>query len=390
MRIKKTTTTELIVKGILLFSILTVLQGMQYLDSINKTWLVAVSLILLLRLTAYKYTTKQICILTVTLVLHAIALYYTDFPLVHVNMLFYFLLWVVLYVVFSKSRNDILEVFRSNTGYIKGILWGWTILVGVSVFLPSSYNGSYFYSFAGSSFRFMPTVLIISALAMYMAVQKKEKKYNLFLILPVYSALMNQSRTYFGVFFLFLLMYLYMCFRSKKTFYLMLIPILAGIMVLASVSGIMDKFLATQYDEQSLYDFWATITSGRSDFWGVMLEAFFDLPLGQQFVGNGFNFVYDVTDAYYTNALWAHNDIINILLNFGYIGVYIYIWAYATLVKAFWNKGSRVPKMVRFLFHTAVFINSMMNMSYTYMCAMISYPLFLCVISEKYDEVCKT
>ncbi len=385
MKLKRAETTELILKGLLLFSIWTVIQEISFFDSINRIWLVAVSMVLLLRLAVYKYTVKQILILVTTLLLHVVALFYTEFPLVHVNMLFYFLLWVLLYTVFAKSKDSILQILRNNTGYLEGVLWAWTILVGVSAFLPDSYDGRYFYSFAGSSFRFMPTVLIISALAMFLAIYKKEKKYNLFLILPVYAAFMNESRTYFAVFFLFLLLYVYMNFRSKKTFYILLPIVVAGILVVASVSGIMDKFLETQYDEKSFYDYWATITNGRSDFWVLMLESFFDIPVLQQFVGNGFNFVYDITEDYYTNAMWAHNDIINILLNFGYIGVAIYFWAYATLVKAFWRRGNRVPKMVKFLFHAAVFINSMMNMSYTYMCAMISYPLFLCVISEKYD-----
>lgn len=84
--------------------------------------------------------------------------------------------------------------------------------------------------------------------------------------------------------------------------------------------------------------------------------------------------------------IWAHNDVVNILMNFGYVGLVIYIWAFRELYRSFCAKGSGIPWVAQALFLGAVFLNSMLNMSYTYLCAMISYPLFLCAISQQYSK----
>lgn len=383
MSLKRTTFTELVLYGLILFSIFWVIQSIEFFDSINRVWLAVVSFALGARLFQYHYSALQLGMLMLTVLVHVIAIYFTEFPLYNFNMLFYFLLWVISYVFFAKSKNKIMEILKNSDTYINTVLWVWTILVGVSAFFPSSYDGRYFSSFAGSSFRLMPATLIVTALAMYMAISRNNKWYNLFLILPTYAGFMNRSRTYFIIYCCFVLMYLYMVIQLKRNFYIMLLPLAIVTLALMSVTGIADKLASNQYTEDSYFDFWGTITSGRSMFWKWDLEAFFALPFWQQFVGNGFNFVFDVNAASFA-AIWAHNDFINLLMNFGYIGVVVYLWAFFQMVKAFWGESKNVPFLVRMLFLGAVFINSMMNMSYTYMCAMISYPLFLCAISERY------
>ena len=382
---EKQTITSLLIKGLLVFSILTILQGVNYLEDINKIWLAIISSVILMRLYTYHYTPMQLLVLGMTFVLHLIALYFTDFPLYHLNILFYFLLWMLLYLYIIKSKDTIGCILAHSDRYIRLVLWVWTLIVGISALFPSSYRENYFISLTGSSFRLMPSVLVISALAMYMVISKKNKKYNAFLILPMFAAFMNQSRTYFGIFIIFYVMYLYMRVKSKKNFYLMLLPLLMIGMLFVIIGGISDKIAETQYTENSYFDYWGTITSGRTIFWKYDIEAFFALPFWQQFVGNGFNFVYDVSGMYMNNPVWAHNDIINLLMNFGYIGVALYLWVYCKMVGVFWPKNNNIPLFVKACFHGAVFINSMFNMSYTYFCAVIAYPLFLYVIEARYE-----
>ena len=384
MNSRKTTFTELIVKALFLFAIFTVIQSIEIFDGINRIWMIVLGGSLAGRMVQFSYTPKQIIMLIILGFLHIIAIYYTDFPLVNANMLFYFLLWVLLYLFFAKNKTKITEIMQNSERYIHAVLLIWTAIVGVSAFIPSCYRNNYFDSFAGSSFRLMPTVLIVTALAMYLAVAKKNKKYNLFLILPIYAGFMNSSRTYFGVFLLFMIMYIYMQMKSKRLFWKMVVPGGILVLILMGVTGISDKFTSSMYTETSYFDFWGTITSGRTIFWETDMKAFFGLPIWQQFVGNGFNFVYDVNEASFAQ-IWAHNDFINILMNFGYLGLIIYFWSFNEMIRTCWPKGNPVPFFVKSLFLTAVFLNSMFNMSYTYLCAMISYPLFLCVIDRKYD-----
>lgn len=381
---KKTTFTELIFKGFLLFSIFTVVQGVPGFDSVNRIWIAMMSIAIVFRMLQYKYTVTEFLVLLLTIVIHLIALMFTDFPLVHTNVLFYLLLWVVLYLFFAKGKNKIIATMESSSQYIDGILWIWTILVGISAFMPSSYKDNYFFSFCDSSFRLMPTTLMIMGLSMYRAISAKSAKYYWFLLLPTYAGLMNQSRTYFGVYFCFLVMFAYMQFNNKKMFYAVIIPVASIFVTLSAIAGIGDKFEAVQYTNTSYFDYWGTITNGRTIFWEMDLKAFFALPFWQQFVGNGFNFVYDVNAAGFAK-IWAHNDIINLLMNFGYIGVWIYLWVFFEMNNVYLRGNDRIPLLVRVLFHIAVFINSMWNMSYTYTCAVIAYPLILCAINKKYD-----
>lgn len=387
MNTKKVTITEFILNAAFVFAVFSVLQGLSVFEHINKIWMALTAGLLVLRFWFYRYTPNEFIMLMITVVIHLVALYFTEFPLFHVNMLFYLLLWVLMYLFAAKSRHQILGILRQSDLFICGVLTAWTGIVGISIFLPSSYEGIYFYSFTDSSFRLMPTVLIIQALAMYMSVTRHNRRYELFLIVPTYAAFMNSSRTYFAVYVLFLFLYVYMRCKNRRTFYFIMIPLVVVMVLLMAVSGIADKIIERLTAKSSFFDYWGVLTSGRTYFWRWDLEAFFALPVWQQFVGNGYNFAYDVTAQHFSTGIWAHNDIINLLMNFGYIGVAVYLWAYVRLVKAYMPKSSRIPGMVRFLFHGAVWFNSMFNMSYTYLCAMISYPIFLFVISERYAPI---
>ena len=316
MRKTHSTFVELILKGTLLFVIFTVLQNISIFESINRIWMAVMCGALIIQMLAFRYTRKQFLVLMATVALHIIAIAYTDFPLYSVNMLFYFAFWVIFYIFVAKSKEEIANILTNKDGFIDILLWCWTLLVGIAVLVPGSYRNGYFLPYGANGFRLMPTALIIAALAMYMAISRKDNRYNAFLILPAYSAFMGNSRTYFGVFVLFLLMYMYLQTKVKKHFFAAMIPVAGLLLLLMSLTGIANKFETTQYTSTSYFDYWGTITSGRTVFWEWDLIAFFDLPFLQQFVGNGFNFVYEVNGAHMTE-IWAHNDFINILMKSG-------------------------------------------------------------------------
>jgi hypothetical protein len=360
-----------------------VLQEFPGFNAINRILMAFLACALLVVFLTYKYTLKQFFVLVAAVCIHAVAFLFTEFPLENSNDIFYFGMWILLYVFFTKSKQKIIEIMENSPIYMNACLIVWTVIVGVSALIPSCYEGSYFVSFTGSSFRLMPATLIICALAMYMAVHTGQIKYNLYLILPMYVMFMGHSRTYFAVMMAFFLCYMYMQIRDRRIFYLTLIPVGFIVLQLMMVSGIADKFTEATKTDSLTFDAMAVFTSGRSMFWVWDIEAFFALPFWQQFVGNGFNFVYDVNGRYMAR-IWAHNDVINILMTFGYIGLFIYCYSFFSMVKVFWRNESNIPLPVKAMFLFAVFFNSMFNMSYTYICATISYPLFLCVINAKY------
>lgn len=380
---KKLNIYAVVFNCILVFSILTVLQGIRMFDSVNRIWMVFSAPLLVFQLYGLKYNFKELLVFYVTAILHLIAFYFTKDELHSRNIVFYFLFWLLYYMFFVKCKDQILGNFWKSKVFYDSLLFTWNLLVGISAFLPSCYNEGFFDSFSGDSFRLLPATLIVIGLAMYMAVKTGNKGYNLYLIVPMYATVMGSSRTYLGVIVVFVLLYLYCIIENKRVFYTLLLPICVIIVLLVSMGTIAEKILSKFNTVNSYYDFWGTVTSGRTLFWKWDIEAFFDLPIWQQFVGNGFNFVYDV-NGHHMTKIWAHNDFLNMLMNFGYIGLYIYFWVFWRMLRVFWPKGNQIPFVAKALFLGGVFINSMMNMSYTYLCATISYPLFLMVMNEVY------
>lgn len=387
MNRKKITLTELVCCTLCLFAPFTVLQGISAFEKVNRIWMIATSFLLCVHFIMMKYNYKEILVLYITLILHVAAFGFTDGALYSVNIVFYFALWVLTYMFFAKTKKQLSNFLDRQKGILDGILVFWTVLVGFSALLPSSYEDGYFLSFTGNSFRLMPSALLVIALTTCMRISTGNRKYGYFLLLPLYTTFMGESRTYLLINCSFVLLYIYMTVKNKRRFYRLLIPILAVFGVFVILGGIADKIGASLGSNAywDAIDPWAQFTSGRSVFWRWDIEAFFDLPLWQQFVGNGFNFVYDVNGSHMTK-IWAHNDYINILMNFGYIGFVIYNWVFFRMIRTYWPKNSGVPKVVRYLFLGVVFFNSMFNMSYTYLCAMIAYPIMLVAITARYDS----
>ena len=382
---KKAHLNDLVFNSMLFFSILTVLQGIDALHNINKAWMIASAGVLIFAIISYRVYTAEAIIYALTLIVYVAAFVFTPDQLEDLNIIFYFPLWVLFYCFAAHHKDQILERFRDNKSWYDIVLAAWTVIVGISLFFSQSHSGGYFVSFAGTSFRLMPSTLIIIALAMYMYIRTKRFAYNFYLLLPLYATFMGNSRTYFGVAIILFVAYVYMTMKKKRNFYFILIPLIILITIIAMAGGFGNKVGSTSYTDQSYFDFWGTVTSGRTVFWEWDLVAFFKLPFWQQFVGNGFNFVYDVNGAQMAR-IWAHNDIINILMNFGYIGLVVYSWVFVRLVRSFWPRKNKIPALVKILFILAVTLNSMFNMSYTYLCAMISYPLFLMVIDAAHQN----
>lgn len=388
MNAKKISSTELVYCALLLFAPFTVLQGIATFEKLNRLWMAFVGILLILHFIVMKYNRKELLALYLTLVLHIAAFAFTKGRIYAPNIIFYFALWVLIYLFFCKTQGKVFQLFTHRKSFLNGVLLFWTGIVGFSAVLPSSYEDGYFLSFSGTSFRLMPSALLIIAFTTYMRITTGNKKYGYFLALPLYATFMGESRTYLLINCGFVLLYIYMTVKSKRAFYRLLIPIIVLFSVFLAIGGIADKIVSSLSSNAywDAIDPLAQFTSGRSVFWRWDLEAFFDLPLWQQFVGNGFNFVYDVNGVRIAK-IWAHNDYINILMNFGYLGFVIYNWAFLHLIRTYWPRNTRVPKAVRYLFVGVVFFNSMFNMSYTYLCAMIAYPVMLAATTARYDGV---
>lgn len=93
-------------------------------------------------------------------------------------------------------------------------------------------------------------------------------------------------------------------------------------------------------------------------------------------MGNGYNFIYDVNEIAIDDRIWGHNDFINILLTYGYIGVYIYLYTFISMSKHILKKG-KVSKIIIYGYYFIWLFNAMFNMVYTYICATFALPYIM-------------
>ena len=180
-------------KLLLLFPIFTLFQSFSFLGWINKALLIFVIVILLFLITR-KIEKRWVGILFAVFVVHVYALMHTTFPLYNSNMLFYYGFWILLVVYYTSCSKRAMETFKKSERFTRGVVQIWSIIVGISIFMPSSYvinkawgSGRYFVSITGDAFRLAPTCLMIVTLVLGLYCLTRKKKYLLYITIPMYG-----------------------------------------------------------------------------------------------------------------------------------------------------------------------------------------------------------
>ena len=133
------------------------------------------------------------------------------------------------------------------------------------------------------------------------------------MIVPLYCYFSGSSRTYLVIGIALFTIAWYWYGAKKKVFYGTLIPMIAVGTFLLWHSSIGTKVLYT-LDDSNYGDFWYRITSSRSLLWYMDIEKFKKEPLVNLIFGAGIEF------ATKTSGLWAHNDFIEIICSYGFVG----------------------------------------------------------------------
>ena len=378
-------------KLLLLFPLTTLFQSIPLLDWINRALFGGTLFAhIILQFYSMKIRKKWSVSFVLLLFVHAFALCVTSYPIYSVNMLFYFGFMYLYFMFFTDNKKIISTVLKRNISFVLIVIQIWNILVGISILFPSSYmkgwgGATYFVSYARSTFRLCPSALMISVLVLVYYCIKKQRSAIFYLIIPAFCFFMGGSRTYCGVEILVLIVFWYIFCSKRKYFYISLIPILMIFSFLVFNSAIGDKIEAQTYTESSYYDEMGTVTNGRTVFWEACLDSFSKENIYKKLFGCGFNYVYEVTYKAVHSRIWAHNDFINILLNFGYSGLGIYLYVIYALFKKYTQK-SNIPFIVVLLVFLIWLINAMFNMFYTYFCSMICFPMLLLSLNEYFSK----
>ena len=306
----------------------------------------------------------------------------TQFSYLNINLLFYFP-FIILYSFYVIDNKDfIVGWLVCHKSFVNFILFVWTLIVGVSIFIPSCYNVKeagelYFGSFAGTIFRLGPAAFFIQALALVGMSIYGNKKYIFYMLVPMYCFLAGSSRTYFVIGTCMFVIAWYWFGVSKKVFYLTVIPMgLLSIYFLIN-SSLGAKILYT-LDPNQYGDFWFRVTSSRSMFWAKDIQAWSSQSLINRLFGCGLDFTNRVS------GLWAHNDFIEVLCSLGILGLIVYCGCIYKLINYCVPRGSGIPLTIRLMIVLAWLFNAFFNMHYTYFCCTLGYPFAVIAVSFYY------
>ena len=370
---------DLYMRVICLFPIFTVLGNEGIINKILFGVLLLLHIGLMFRARVTKGSLYHILLMAFLLVF---TLLQTTFPVVNINLLFYYPFFVLYMTLWNDNMERYTDWFRNHEQYIVRIIVIWTVIVGISALMPSSYyikeaGASYFGSFCGDIFRLGPSCFFIQVLVLALMSFFNRKKAVFFMVLPMYSYLMGSSRAYLVIGTCLFVIAWYWFGVSKKVFLATIIPIgIVGVYLLMQ-SSMMEKILFT-LDENQVGDFWFRITSSRNVIWSRILGEYAKMPIPAKLFGSGVEFTAKAS------RHWAHNDFIEILCSFGLLGVVQYCSVIAKSIRQEETVRKTVPMMVKCMIFIAWLFNAFFNMHYTYFCCMLSLPLAILTVRNYY------
>lgn len=365
---------------ILLFPIATLFQNM--LGPINKILFGFLSIILI-TLIVKKLDRRQLFLFLLTILVYIITIFNTSGVAYNTNEYFYFPFSVAYLIYMTDNLKDLKICILNNQKKIRITLEIWTAIVLISAFFPSSYSstwgsGRYFGSFCQSIFRLGPTCLFIISLSICAMIFFDNRKYFYYSFVPLIAIMMGGSRTYMLVGICAFVLGWYYYVDNKIKFLLSLLPMAIFLFLIIINSSMLDKFKATSYTSDSYFDFWGTITSGRSIFWAADMRYFFDTSILKKIFGSGFNQVYEINQKAFAGKVWAHNDFIQCLISHGLMGLFLYLISIKKAFQKIRRYGTDfIPYLCLFFLW---FFNAFFNMFYTYFCSILCFPLYMLVV----------
>lgn len=371
---------KLILFCILLFPTSTILQGISIFGWINKGLIGIIIAVLISSFFVDRITISTLIILIITIPLSVLAIVYTRAIPYNINTILYLPFWIIYFLYMKAHYGQLMNLLVDNIPWLKWNVICWNFIVLVSMFIPSSYGSNwgsvYFTSFSNGEHRFASSCLFAFAMFWILVQLTREKKYYIYGILPLVGILLCGARTYLGGALLYLIAVYYIFWKNKKNFYISLIPLLTILGILIIVSPIGRKIITT-FQGNGYWGYWATLTSGRSMFWVVDLQAFFKLSWWHRMVGNGLNYVFDVNWEAGHGKIWAHNDFINLLLSNGWSGAFLYLYTFLSHTHGLLKRKYKVPWVLLGVFYGIWLFNGFFNMVYTYTCTVLATPFIL-------------
>lgn len=323
-------------------------------------------------------------ILMLTSFVHAASFAYPVSPKEGIATYFMFAFLVLFVLYLANNLSSVFAALRRRMKFLQVALGIWTLVTLASFFMPMCYKvgwggARYFTSFTTDSFEIAPVAMFMLAVdIMLYRLNGDRVRALMYSLVPLACVFAAGTRTYLVVVLLEFMLLLRMMVKRKGTYIFCIVAVLVVSAALVSVTNIGAKFDSAIFNTSDLSVFLEVFTNGRSEFWIVDLNAFLAGTPFEVLFGHGFSYVYEINQAVVGARLYAHNDFLNVLLNFGIIGMTIYLVALVGLVRAIeveLNGFSLLLFLFMWLF------NAFFNMLYVYAAAVIGMGLIAVALS---------
>lgn len=268
------------------------------------------------------------------------------------------------------------------------IIWTANIVLSIGFFIPSCYAGGYYIGFSYSQHVLSCGCCILLALVLFYFKGRTASVKQLLSMLPATLAILSGGARTFIISIVVIWFLFFLDFVKNARTRLVAVPVfLVVAIVLFLDSGMMQKFLITTDNIYISENTLTAMSSGRLEFWNLDIMAFLDADMLKKLLGHGFDYVYRLNYLEYGLAIWAHNDIINLLICAGLLGTAIYISVFSSFLRCVFKKIDQKKRGIACVLY--VMLPMLLNGLFLYQHYLYSVVILYLYLTEP-DQMCKT
>lgn len=248
----------------------------------------------------------------------------------------------------------------------------------------NQWNGKYFILFSFSNHSCASSICLLMALKLLClnCFNKINLLHLILLLLDFFVILQTGARTFIIPSLVILIVaYKYFRYDLLFTWFKYMLPLFIPIVILNSkiidkIKMLINEFGENSVNSSSLLDY---LSSYRMSIWSCNISSYLNSDLFNILFGNGFDFSYFVNSIYVNNKIWAHSDIVSVLVSTGVFGLLLYLVVLIALVLMVKNKKMRFWCCMYF------FIPMIFNGFYPYQHLLFSFVFVFC-FAVSYSE----
>lgn len=295
--------------------------------NINITKMYEIVILVFILLSLDKVYNKLILSFIVMItVIHGIG----NFGVNDFNMAYKFILALLTISLFTNK--EIMSKFKISFDYrinriIKYINYIHIVLL-ISLLFPICYvnkwgEEGYFQGPFDSPHQMGYFLMGIMFILTYIYKKKNNKKMFLLLNIDLILVLLTGVRTVLiGTGIIYGISFIYYIKKSKKNIIISIILISIAIILSSQFITDIPMISKMKYTGESKY---TNLISGRDTIWKNNLNAYNEFPIIKKIIGCGMGVTFKVNLETIGKKIWAHNDIIQILLAYGILGIILYL-----------------------------------------------------------------